>query len=99
MKKPTIEYYDNGQKEFEIYHNDNGKLHCEDGPAITLWYENGQMQTKEYWINGKLHREDGPAAIYWYENGQIIEEQYWINGKRLDKFDIRKLKLEKLNLL
>ena len=127
MKKPTIGYYDNGQKKFEIYHNDNVKLHREDGPAITRWYNNGQMQTKEYYINGKLHRKDGPGYIYWFENGQIQTEEYYINnkfhrengpatiyynengqikyeeyfinGEKLDKFQLRKLKLEKLNLL
>ena len=98
MNNPEVEYYDNGQKFYEIYYINN-KCHCEYGPAYNEWYENGQKEYEIYYINGKYHREDGPAVIYWNENGQIDEEQYWINGIQLDKFDIRKLKLEKLKLI
>ena|ERR1700691_169452 len=49
----------------------NGKLHREDGPAIT--YPNSR---KEYFINGKLHREDGPAIITSFGN-----RFYYVNGK------------------
>ena len=98
MKKPMIVYYNNGQKEYEIYYI-NGKYHREDGPAKMYWYNNGQKQFESYYINGKRHREDGPAIICWNNNGQIKSEEYWINGIHLDKFQIRKLKLENLNLL
>ena len=80
----------------EIWRNEKGQIHREDGPAII--YFGG---FKEWWVNGKRHREDGPAVIYpngtqyWYINGQLHREdgpaitnssggQYWyINGKEL----------------
>ena len=99
MNKPEIIYYDNGQKWYEKYYNDKGEYHREDGPAITEWNKNGQKDVDFYSINGFYHREDGPAIICWNNNGQIKSEEYWINGIHLDKFQIRKLKLENLNLL
>ena len=54
----------------QIYTNDKGQYHREDGPAI-IWSDGTQ-----YWcINGKIHREDGPAIItrhgtqFWYMDG------------------------------
>ena len=73
----------------QIWRNDKGGLHREDGPA-EIWKDGTQ-----YWvINGNLHREDGPAVIYpdgdqhWYINGERHREdgpaviysdgtQYW----------------------
>ena len=50
----------------------NGKLHREDGPAITD--SNG---TKFWYLNGERHREDGPAVIY-YDGTEV----WWVDGKR-----------------
>jgi hypothetical protein len=56
----------------KFWHDENGKLHREDGPA----YE-GCKGTKEWWINGKYHREDGPAIEgvdgykKWYLDGEF----------------------------
>ena len=53
----------------------NGKIHREDGPAIT-W--NGSY---EWWTNGKLHKEDGPAIDpvngnkEWYLHGIKLTER------------------------
>ena len=50
----------------------NGKIHNDDGPAIT--YPNGIQQ---YYIDGKLHREDGPAEEWpdgtysWFFRGEF----------------------------
>lgn len=50
----------------------NGKLHCDDGPAIETW------EFKEWWKNDLRHRVDGPAikwrrGIYnmWFLNGLL----------------------------
>ena len=56
----------------QIYTNDKGQYHREDGPAI-IW-SNG---SKFWYINGNLHREDGPAIIY--SDGQ---HHWFINGFR-----------------
>ena len=63
----------------------NGKLHRENGPAIT--WGNG---SKGWYKNGQLHREDGPAMIHahgdqeYYRNGQLHREDgpaiKWSNG-------------------
>lgn len=53
----------------------DGKLHCEDGPAITR--PNG---SQEWWLNGLLHRVNGPAIIWnngdkhWYFRGLLHRE-------------------------
>lgn len=61
------------------YHNDEGLLHREDGPAV-IWNDG----EKEWYINGERHREDGPAIIYangikeWYLDGRryLTEEEH-----------------------
>lgn len=52
MNEPIIEIDKYGTKRYRL----NGKLHCEDGPAIE--YSDG---SKAWYINGKRHRLDGPA--------------------------------------
>jgi hypothetical protein len=52
------------------YHNEQGKLHREDGPAIER--NDGD---KEWYINGLRHREDGPAIEMY--NGTL---QWWVFG-------------------
>ncbi len=59
----------------QIWKNEKGELHREDGPAVI--FPNGR---KEWYINDKLHREDGPAIIYpdgsekWFINGYLHRE-------------------------
>jgi hypothetical protein len=50
----------------QTWHNTEGFLHRQTGPAI-IYPDGGQ----EWWLNGKLHRQDGPAIIGW--NG----DQFW----------------------
>ena len=54
-----------------IAHYVEGRLHNEEGPALSV---NGENQ---WWINGKRHRADGPAIEY--RNGF---KDWWLNGKR-----------------
>jgi antitoxin component YwqK of YwqJK toxin-antitoxin module len=75
-----IDYYNNGQKEYEAYYLNN-KWHREDGPAIQFWYQNGQKEYEAYYLNNKFHRENGPACQGWYENGQKEYEEYLLNDK------------------
>ena len=56
----------------KYYHNKDGFLHREDGPAVEC---NGSI----FWyLNGLLHREDGPAIEYsdgikkWYKKGKLL---------------------------
>ena len=53
----------------------NGKLHREDGPALT-----NPDGTKQWFKHGIRHREDGPAIEYrsgeecWYKDGELHRE-------------------------
>jgi hypothetical protein len=59
----------------EIWKNQQGLLHREDGPAVV--YSDG---TREWYRNDQLHREDGPAVVfpdgrkYWYRNDRRHRE-------------------------
>lgn len=53
-------------------YDEEGLLHNEIGPALTL--KNG---TQNWFIHGKRHREDGPAILY--PNGDY---EYFIDNKR-----------------
>jgi len=54
------------------WRNREGKLHCEDGPAM-----DGPLG-KSWYRNGKRHREDGPAVEHadgrkeWYRHGKEL---------------------------
>jgi hypothetical protein len=85
----------------EVWHKD-GKVHREDGPAIT--HANGYKSWYKY---GELHRIDGPARTWpdgseWWVNGMLHredgptgmwedgEKQWWVNDNefRVDDPDI-----------
>ena len=66
----------------ETYKKPNGLLHREDGPAVIVYYENGNIKSEEYYIDGERHREDGPTQISYYSDGLISEVSYFLNGIR-----------------
>ena len=98
-QEPVIKYYENGQKQKEIYYL-NDKEHKEDGPAIQYWYDNGQKQLEYYYLDGKYHREDGPAFQFWYDNGQKQQEKYYLDGVEYSRrkwlVKLRKKKLKNI---
>ena len=61
MRSSSSPWYENGQKEFEVYYKD-GKV---EGLAES-WYENGQKKGK---LNYKDGKRDG-LWLEWYDNGQ-----------------------------
>ena len=65
-----VQYYSNGNKEFEEYYKGGG-LHREDGPAKIYYYRNGNIMAEEYYKDGVRHRDNGPVAIYYYKSGNI----------------------------
>jgi hypothetical protein len=67
---------------FNIYTDDDGKHHREDGPA----YESDMSM--QWIIHGKLHREDGPALVWKYKVRPPFltskMSEWWYHGKKLD---------------
>jgi hypothetical protein len=90
------------EKDIDTWGNEkwikNGKLHREDGPALTY-----KDNTQEWWFKGRMHREGGPAIISpsgynaWFKMGKKHREdgpaiiysdgskEYWLNNRRLSK--------------
>ena len=49
--------------------------------AIIEYYENGNIQSQQYWINNQLHKtNDKPASIEYWKNGNVKCEEYFINN-------------------
>lgn len=48
----SIGFTEEGTIYIEYYFN-MGKLHRTDGPAKIIYYDNGNIQTEEYWVNGE----------------------------------------------
>lgn len=53
----------------------NNVLHREDGPAITIYYKNGEYHERWY-KNNVQHRDDGPAVYFSCDK----TEEWWRNG-------------------
>ncbi len=77
--KPTISYYENGQKQSEHWFV-GGVYHRLGGPARECWYENGQKYIEEWLLDGKLYRDGGPVYQSWYENGQKQFDRWSFGG-------------------
>ena len=79
--KVKREYWDNGNIRREDWTLPNGKYHREDGPAMILYYENGNKEREQWSNNDKCHREYKPAQTWYNKDGSIALVRYWINGK------------------
>ena len=63
----------------EIWRNEDGKIHRDHGPAITVYApDTGTVIGREWYRDGKVHREDGPA-LESHKPGKI-KYVWWING-------------------
>ncbi len=58
------------------------ELHRKDGPALTEYYEDGQIAGESWHINNRRHRDDGHACTYFNRDGTVSLQEYWIDGKR-----------------
>jgi antitoxin component YwqK of YwqJK toxin-antitoxin module len=73
------EYYEDGQKYFEVTPTDGP--YYQDGKKVgtwTIWHPNGIKSEVTTWKHGKRH------GLYtsWYENGQKKEEKTYKDGKK-----------------
>ena len=83
MGPAHIQYYDNGQKEYEQYWVDSN-YHNDKGPALIQYSPNGQKSYEGYYKDGNLHNLTGPAFIKYYKNGKKEYETYYVEDKRVD---------------
>jgi hypothetical protein len=71
-------------------YDEQGRLHCEDGPAVTLVCIETENVSKQWYHHGKRHRLDGPAIIghskLWYINGHKVtnEIKAWARERNID---------------
>jgi len=83
--KVEIEYWDNGQKRFELWLL-NGKQHREDGPSYQVWYYNGQKLSEWWSLNDKFYSREE-----WVNELKKIGSPYYEEQKML--LDIKKYNL------
>lgn len=76
-------FHDNGLMAEQACYNEHGQLNNNFGPAKQTWYENGIIESAEYWVNGELHNINGPARCAWSKDEQVEYVSYHINGKYL----------------
>lgn len=72
---------DTGRIEQEMYYNDEGCLHREDGPALIDMYPNGNIKEEIYYKNNLMHNENGPSLKRYTSDGKPSVIEYRINGK------------------
>ena len=60
----------------EIYTNQNGEYHRENGPARIVYYKGGKIKEESYFLNGEYHRIGAPAIIKYRQDGTICEQSY-----------------------
>ncbi|WP_392399398.1 toxin-antitoxin system YwqK family antitoxin [Actinotignum urinale] len=66
----------------EKWHDNDGRLHRDKGPARIDYYRDGTVWREEYRQHGKEHRDGAPAYIEYNPDGTIAYEAYWQHGQR-----------------
>ena len=74
-----VKHYENDNIKSIAIKNEKGEFHNTEGPAVHIWYEDGQEVYRAYYVKGKTHNTEGPAFQYWYENGQEWTRGYYVN--------------------
>lgn len=65
-----------------VEHFLNMVRHCDDGPAVKKYNQDGVLISQVWYHHGLLHRKDGPAWIY-YDTPTQTYDSYFINNKQL----------------
>jgi len=78
----TVEYYSNGREKSEAWFDIEGSYSRSDGPALTEWWENGQVSVVKWMLGGMMHREEGPAIETWFANGQVRRKAWYQSNVR-----------------
>ena len=69
-------YYEDGKIAREVYLNEDGRYHNENGPAFKSWYENGNPKTEEYRLNDELRDDIKYPYREWTEDGRLKIDVY-----------------------
>lgn len=72
----------------EMWHNEDGQLHREGGPAERTFDQNGNVKSETYYRDGKLHREDGPTVIQYDVDRNVELEEYYLDGMYQNRGDL-----------
>jgi antitoxin component YwqK of YwqJK toxin-antitoxin module len=72
-------HYDSNKIKEKIRYDKNMNRHCDDGPAYTSYYQNGDIRYEQWFLNGINHRISEPAIIM-YNNGIVVRETWFKNG-------------------
>lgn len=71
----------------EYYYLKDGKkvFHREDGPAIQLWNDKGELIYEAWLFDGEFHRSLNQIAVYILDDSDYKlyrYEEWWVDGKR-----------------
>jgi antitoxin component YwqK of YwqJK toxin-antitoxin module len=90
MEEYKVEYYDNGNKDYESWYKD-GLYHRLDGPAWISYYDNGNKDYESWYKDGSYHRLDGPALISYNQDGSKYYETWDLCNQEYSEFEHREL--------
>ncbi len=77
-EKPAyLQYYKNGNMQ-KMIHYVNGKIHCENRPAIMCYNINGKLRAEYYLSHNQLNRSNGASVII-YTRDLLIKKYYMKN--------------------
>lgn len=62
-------------------YDEDGRLHCNNGPALIIMDENSNMTHTRFAKNGRSHCIDGPAWVTWVDKDNAYKDYYYIDGK------------------
>ena len=63
------------------------KTHRKNGPALLIYYPNGNLYYKEFYIRDKCHKETGPASIKYDSYGKIVDKCWFLYGEQFSKHE------------
>lgn len=87
MSKVLKEYHSKGKVSKELWINDKGLTHRDDGePSSIRYYESGSVAASGWFVNGIPNRKDGPSHITYYEDGTVNVES-WYYYDKLNRLD------------
>jgi len=78
--RKEVSYWPNGSKKQEVWYNEAGELHRDNGPAVIMYSQSGAKIFEEWRKNGLIWRKDGPAIVEYFESGEKASES-WFNNK------------------